>query len=100
MQLSISGHHVDVTDALRDYAQDKILRLERHNDHVTNAHLVLTVEKQIQRAEATLHVVGGEVFADAEAPDLYAAIDLLIDKLDRQLVRHKERAIERLQGKQ
>ena len=77
MQLSISGHHVDVTDALRDYANEKILRLERHNDHITNAHLVLTVEKQVQRAEATLHVVGGEVFADAEAPDLYAAIDLL-----------------------
>lgn len=99
MQLSISGHHVDITDALRAYASEKVLRLERHNDHVTNGHLVLTVEKLVQRAEATLHVVGGEVFADAEATDLYAAIDLLVDKLDRQLVRHKERGVERLQGR-
>lgn len=99
MQLSISGHHVDITDALRAYASEKVLRLERHNDHVTNGHLVLTVEKLVQRAEATLHVVGGEVFADAEAADLYAAIDLLVDKLDRQLVRHKERGVERLQGR-
>lgn len=99
MQLSISGHHVDITDALRAYASEKVLRLERHNDHVTNGHLVLTVEKLVQRAEATLHVVGGEVFADAEAADLYAAIDLLVDKLDRQLVRHKERGVKRLQGR-
>ena len=91
MQLSISGHHVDITDALRAYASEKVLRLERHNDHVTNAHLVLTVEKVVQRAEATLHVVGGEVFADAEAADLYAAIDLAVKKLQAQLrARHSK----------
>jgi putative sigma-54 modulation protein len=99
MQLSISGHHVDVTEAMRNYAQDKFQRLERHYDHITNAHIVLSVEKMRQRAEATLHVSGAELFADADSADLYAAIDLLIDKLDRQLIRHKEKVIGRHQGR-
>ena len=99
MQLSISGHHVDVTEAMRNYAQEKVQRLERHYDHITNAHIVLSVEKMRQRAEATLHVSGAELFADADSEDLYAAIDLLIDKLDRQLIRHKEKVIGRHQGR-
>jgi len=99
MQLSISGHHVDVTEAMRNYAQEKVQRLERHYDHITNAHIVLSVEKLRQRAEATLHVSGAELFADADSEDLYAAIDLLIDKLDRQLIRHKEKVIGRHQGR-
>ena len=99
MQLSISGHHVDVTEAMRNYAQEKVHRLERHYEHITNAHIVLSVEKLRQRAEATLHVSGAELFADADSEDLYAAIDLLIDKLDRQLIRHKEKVIGRHQGR-
>lgn len=99
MQLSISGHHVDVTEAMRNYAQEKVQRLERHYDHITNAHIVLSVEKMRQRAEATLRVSGAELFADADSEDLYAAIDLLIDKLDRQLIRHKEKVIGRHQGR-
>jgi putative sigma-54 modulation protein len=99
MQLNISGHHVDVTDAMRTYAEEKIRKLERHYDHITNAHIVLSVEKVRQRAEATIHVSGAELFADADSEDLYAAIDLLIDKLDRQLIKHKEKTIGRHQGR-
>jgi putative sigma-54 modulation protein len=99
MQLNISGHHVDVTDALRSYAEEKLRKLERHYDHVTNTHLVLTVEKMRQRAEATVHVSGAELFADAEGEDLYAAIDLLIDKLDRQIIKHKEKTLDRHHGR-
>jgi len=99
MQLNISGHHVDVTDALRSYAEEKLQKLERHYDHITNAHLVLTVEKMRQRAEATIHVSGAELFADADSEDLYAAIDLLIDKLDRQIIKHKEKTLDRHHGR-
>lgn len=99
MQLSITGHHVDVTDALRNYVTEKFGRLERHYDHITNAHVVLTVEKQIQRAEATVHVTGSDVFADSENDDLYAAIDAMSAKLDRQIIKHKEKTVERHHGR-
>lgn len=91
MQLNLSGHHVEVTPALRDYVSNKLERLERHFDHVTNAHVVLSVEKLRQKAEANIHVAGGNLFADATANDMYAAIDMLADKLDRQIRRHKEK---------
>lgn len=91
MQLNISGHHLDVTDALKGYVTDKISKLERHYDHITNVHVVLSVEKLQQKAEATMHISGGELFADANCDDLYAAIDQLSDKLDRQLIKHKEK---------
>jgi putative sigma-54 modulation protein len=99
MQLNISGHHIDVTDALRSYAEEKLRKLERHYENITNAHVVLSVDKLEQRAEATVHVSGGELFADAASENLYAAIDALIDKLDRQLIRHKERTLDRHQGR-
>ena len=91
MQLTISGHHVEVTDALRDYVTAKVSRLERHHDRITNTHVILSVEKLMQKAEATLHIAGGDIFADSESEDLYAAIDALADKLDRQLIKHKEK---------
>ncbi len=99
MQLSISGHHVDVTDALKTYVEEKLQKLERHYDHITNAHVILTVEKLEQRAEATVHVSGGEVFADANCDDMYAAIDKLTDKLDRQILKHKEKLQDRHHGR-
>lgn len=95
MQLSVSGHHIELTDALRSYVDSKFERLERHYDHMTNVHVVLSVEKLVHRAEATVHISGAEIFADAEADDLYAAIDALADKLDRQIVKHKEKLVER-----
>jgi len=92
MQLSITGRHLDVTTALREYVTNKISRLERHNDHITNVRVVLTVDKLVQNAEAIVHAGGGhEIFADAASDDLYKAIDALSDKLDRQLIRHKEK---------
>ena len=99
MQLSISGHHVDVTDALRSYVEEKLQKLERHYDHITNTHVILTVEKLQQRAEATVHISGAEVFADANCDDMYAAIDKLTDKLDRQILKHKEKLQDRQHGR-
>jgi len=97
MQLSVSGHHIDVTDSLRNYVEEKFERLERHYDQITNVHVVLSVEKMVQKAEATVHTAGADLFADATSDDLYAAIDFLIDKLDRQIVKHKEKASPRNQ---
>ena len=91
MQLDVSGHHVDVSTALRSYVKTKFERLERHFDIATHAHVILSVEKLDQKAEATVHVSGGNLFADAVDADMYAAIDALADKLDRQLKRHKEK---------
>jgi putative sigma-54 modulation protein len=91
MQLDVSGHHVEVTEALKNYVKAKFKRLERHFDNVTQAHVILTVEKLDQKAEATVQVSGGKLFADAIEANMYAAIDALADKLDRQLKRHKEK---------
>lgn len=91
MQLDVSGHHLNVTEALKSYVKTKFTRLERHFDIATHAHVILTVEKLDQKAEATVHVSGGNLFADAVDEDMYAAIDALADKLDRQLKRHKEK---------
>lgn len=91
MQINLTGHHVDITDSLRDYVDNKFTKLERHFDHITNVHVILNVEKLNQKAEATVHLMGGEVFATSEHNDMYAAIDGLIDKLDRQVIKHKEK---------
>ncbi|MCH8492808.1 ribosome hibernation promoting factor [Aliidiomarina sp.] len=91
MQINLTGHHVDITPALREYVDTKFAKLERHFDHINNVHVILNVEKLLQKAEATLHLNGGEVFATSEHQDMYAAIDSLIDKLDRQVIKHKEK---------
>lgn len=91
MQITISGHHLELTDSIRNYVVSKLERLQRHNDRITNTNVILSVDKLNQKAEATVHVSGGEFFADSESEDLYAAIDLLADKLDRQLIKHKEK---------
>ncbi|MCC6074710.1 ribosome hibernation-promoting factor, HPF/YfiA family [Pseudomonas sp. GCM10022188] len=98
MQVNISGQHLEVTDTLRNYVNEKFERLARHFDRITNVQVIMQVEKLKQKIEATLHVAGGEVVANAEHEDMYAAIDLLADKLDRQLIKHKEKQIEREQG--
>ena len=91
MQLNLTGHHMDITDSLRNYVNEKLQRLERHFDHVINAHVILSVEKNRHKAEATLHLSGSNVFADAIEDDMYAAIDGLVDKLDRQVIKYKEK---------
>ncbi|MCP5162982.1 MAG: ribosome hibernation promoting factor [Hahellaceae bacterium] len=98
MQLNITGHHVDLTEALKDYVSSKLQKLERHFDHISNVQVTLSVEKQRQKAEATLHISGADLHATAEEPDMYAAIDLLIDKLDRQILKHKEKHVDRMHG--
>lgn len=91
MQIDITGHHIEVTDSLRDYVNGKFEKLERHFDHVTDVHVILTVEKLRQQAEATMNISGGKLFADAEDGNMYAAIDALVSKLDRQVKKHKEK---------
>ncbi len=95
MQVNVSGHHIEVTEALKNYVESKLDRLERHFDRITNMNVILSVEKQRQKAESTIRISGGEVYADAEAEDLYAAIDLMTDKLDRQLIKNKEKITDR-----
>ena len=91
MQINITGHHVDITSALRAYVEEKLERLERHFDNITNAHVILEIEKDRQKAEATIHISRGKVYADSEDENMYAAIDSLADKLDRQIKKHKEK---------
>lgn len=91
MNLTVTGHHVDVTSSMRNYVNDKMERLQRRSDRVFGVHVILSVEKLRQKAEATIQVAGTRLYADTTEPDMYAAIDLLTDKLDRQLVRHKEK---------
>ncbi len=89
MQINLSGHHVEVTSSLREYVNTKFLKLERHFDQINNVNVILTVEKLDQKAEANIHVNGGDVFASAVNADMYASIDTLVDKLDRQILKHK-----------
>ena len=91
MNLNITGHHIEVTPAIREYVKGKLDRVLRHFDQVTSSHVILSVDKLQQKAEVTLHVKGKDIFADAIDADLYAAIDLVADKLDRQVVKHKEK---------
>lgn len=91
MQLTITGHHIEVTPALREKVESKLSKLERHFDHLTDVHCILTVEKLQHKAEATVHLTGGTIHADAIEEDMYAAIDSLIDKLSRQVIKHKEK---------
>lgn len=91
MHINISGHHLDLTDALKDYVSTKLERLTHHHDKITSTDVILTVDKLDQKAEARMHVSGKDLFADATDLDLYAAIDQLSDKLDRQLIKHKEK---------
>ena len=91
MQINLTGHHIDITSALRTYVESKFERLERHFDNMTNIHVILSIEKDRQKAEATVRVNRGNLFANVEHEDMYAAIDGLIDKLDRQVKKHKEK---------
>ncbi|MES9857621.1 MAG: ribosome-associated translation inhibitor RaiA [Sedimenticola sp.] len=91
MQISLTGHHMDITDSLRNAVDSKFERLERHFEHVTNVHVILSVEKLRQKAEATLHVNGADVHAESVEEDMYAAIDGLVDKIDRQVKKLKEK---------
>jgi len=91
MDINFTGHHVEVTPALRSFTEDKFQKLGRHHDKITTINVVFNVEKLAQIAEATILVAKGELHARAESEDMYAAIDELMTKLDRQLIKHKEK---------
>lgn len=91
MNLKVSGHHIEVTPAIHDYVLEKIGRVVRHFDHVIDVNVILSVEKLKQRAEVTVRMPGKDVHVESEESDLYAAIDTLADKLDRQIQRYKEK---------
>jgi putative sigma-54 modulation protein len=91
MNLNVSGHHLDVTPAIRTYVSGKLDRVTRHFDHVIDAHVILSVDKLVRKAEVTLHVRGKDIHAECVDADLYAAIDLLVDKLDRQVIKYKDK---------
>jgi putative sigma-54 modulation protein len=91
MDIKVAGHHVDVTPALREYVESKLIRLERHFDHLTDVHCILSIEKLEHKAEAIIHLSGTIIHADSKEADMYAAVDALIDKLDRQVRKYKEK---------
>jgi putative sigma-54 modulation protein len=94
MQLNVSGHHIEVTDALRGYVESKIEKIERHFDLVSDISCVLTVEKLRHKAEARVNVNGGTIYADNTEEDMYAAIDGLVDKLERRVRKYKEKLVD------
>ena len=91
MNLNITGHHVEVTPAIREYVTTKLDRVIRHFDNVTSVNVILSVEKLVQKSEVTLHVRGKDLFAESIDEDMYAAIDTMADKLDRQVIKHKQK---------
>lgn len=91
MQISITGHHLEVTDSLKAHIELKFEKLKRHFDNVADVHVILTVEKLNQKAEATVQIAGATLFAEDVHADMYDAIDNVVDKLDRQIIKHKEK---------
>jgi len=92
MNLTITGHHLEVTPAIRGYLEEKMTRINRHFDQVIDITVILAVEKLVHKAEVNLHVRGKDIFVESSDADMYAAIDSLADKLDRQVVKHKEKS--------
>jgi putative sigma-54 modulation protein len=91
MNLNLSGHHLEITPAIRGYITGKLDRVTRHFDHVIDVNVILSVEKLTQKVEANVHLSGKDIFVESHHSDMYAAIDSLIDKLDRQIIKHKEK---------
>jgi putative sigma-54 modulation protein len=91
MNLNLSGHHLEITPAIRGYITGKLDRVTRHFDHVIDVNVILSVEKLTQKVEANVHLSGKNIFVESHHSDMYAAIDSLIDKLDRQIIKHKEK---------
>ena len=91
MQLNLSGHHLDITSSIRQHTSDKLTKIKHHFDNVMNINMILEVQKDLQKAEATIHVSGADLFAKAQSNDMYVSIDQLINKLDSQIIKHKEK---------
>lgn len=95
MNLKLTGNHVEITDSMREYVISKISKITRHFDHVIDVSVILSVEKLKQKAEANVHIRGKDIFVETDSEDMYASIDSLVDKLDRQILKHKEKNLER-----
>lgn len=91
MNLTITGHHLEITPAIRGYVEEKLKRVKRHFDQVIDVTVILAVEKLKHKAEVSVHVRGKDIFVESDDGDMYAAIDALFDKLDRQILKHKEK---------
>ena len=91
MQLHISGHHLDITQAIKQHTNEKLSKIKHHFDNVMNVNMILEVQKDVQKAEATIHLSGADLFAKAQSTDMYVSIDQLINKLDSQIIKHKEK---------
>mgnify|MGYP000606661050 FL=1 len=91
MQLHISGHHLDITSAIKNHTNEKLSKIKHHFDNVMNVNMILEVQKDVQKAEATIHLSGADLFAKAQSTDMYVSIDQLINKLDSQIIKHKEK---------
>ena len=98
MNVHLTGHHVDITPAIRDYVSSKLQRITHHFDHVIDVNVVLSVEKLKRRIEASVHVRGRDIFCESADADMYAAIDGLVDKLDRTIIKHKEKSLAHRHG--
>ena len=94
MNLQLTGHHLDITPAIRTYVTSKLERITRHFDHVIDVNVIMSVDKLQQRIEASVHVRGRDIFCESIDADMYAAIDSLVDKLDRQIIKHTEKIVE------
>ncbi len=99
MNLQISGHHLEITPAIHDYVTGKLDRVTRHFDNVIDVNVILSVDKLKQKAEVTVHLSGKDVYVEVIDEDLYAAVDALVDKLDRQIQKHKQRVQDHHRGK-
>lgn len=95
MNINLTGRHLEITPAIREYATGKFGKIKRHFDNVIDVNIILGVDKLKQKAEATIHISGKDVFVECEDENLYAAIDALVDKLDRQVLKHKEKLADR-----
>ena len=93
MQLHISGHHLDITSAIKQHTNEKLSKIKHHFDNVMNVNMILEVQKDVQKAEATIHLSGADLFAKAQSTDMYVSIDQLINKLDSQIIKHKEKLL-------
>lgn len=91
MNLNLTGHHLEITPAMREYVQSKLSRVSNHFDHVIDVKVTMSVEKLVQKVEATIHVPGNDIHAESSDENMYSAIDTLADKLDRQVLKHKEK---------
>ena len=100
MNLHLSGHHLEITEAMRTYITGKLDRVTRHFDHVIDVNVILSVDKLQQKVEANVHLSGKDIFVESHDANMYAAIDNLIDKLDRQIIKHKEKHAEKRGGRE